>query len=297
MVTLPPAVEALAARALGPARPVADLSWDHGEALVVAVESTRGGRAIVKVHRDPRTYRTEIAAYRAVAGPLAGDVPRLLAHDDAARALVLTELRGTPADRLPAGDEALHRAAGALLRRLHDAVAPARLRHWRRRLAGRLAWWVERAGDGVLAPADVAAARAAVDAVGDAEPLGVLTHGDWQRRNWIVDGRRVRAIDLEHARRDVWLLDLQRLWWGDWRGAPHLRAAFLAGYDPAGEVALDPVAFRAVAAVQLVATVVWAVEHGDGAHAVAARDALGAVAAAEGTPEALLGDAWAGPRG
>ncbi|HLT69689.1 MAG TPA: aminoglycoside phosphotransferase family protein [Acidimicrobiales bacterium] len=279
MVTLPPTIQALADRTLGPVRVVADLSWGHGEALVVAVESPRGERAVVKAHRDARSYRNEVEAYGVLAGPLAGDLPRVLAHDDGARALVLSWVPGTPADRLPADDERLHRAAGALLRRFHGALQPEPLARWRRRLAGRLARWIDRAGDGVLTAAEVAAARGAVEAVGDAEPAGVLTHGDWQRRNWIVDGSTVRAIDLEHARREVWLLDLQKLWWGDWRRAPHLRDAFLAGYDPEGEVRIDPVAFRAVAAVQLVATVVWAVEHSDRAYAEAARDGLRAAVA------------------
>ncbi len=58
--------------------------------------------------------------------------------------------------------------------------------------------------------------------------------GDWQPRNWLVDGCRVLVIDLGRADWRPALTDLARLSRQQWNGRSDLEAAFLAGYgaDP-----------------------------------------------------------------
>ncbi|MFD1212912.1 phosphotransferase, partial [Arthrobacter sp. GCM10027362] len=90
------------------------------------------------------------------------------------------------------------------------------------------------------------------------------THGDYQPRNWLVDGGRLAVIDYGRAGYRPWVTDLVRLEHGVFApdGGP-LRAAFYAGYgrDPEEE----PEAWLLDNLLQSLGTVVWAYEVGDAA--------------------------------
>lgn len=267
---------------------VVDLSWDHGESEVWRVSGPLATVA-VKAHRQRRKFDQELTAYSdwlpalpaGGAGPCAAAgggawvgapgvrTPRLLAHrEEHPRALVLSwepgvVLEGASPDR--GGELRLRQRAGAFLRALHDLpyrdvdpVAPAAA------YAARLDAWSQRSR-GVVPEAVVASVRASVE---EALPLlavasRVPCHRDYTPRNWLVaeDGALV-VVDLEHARPDLRLADLERLWSGEWRRDPALREAFLAGYGR--ELTADEEGtLRRLSALGALSTVAWAREHGD----------------------------------
>lgn len=274
---------------------VEDRSWDHGESAVWRVAGPLGAVAL-KAHRMRRKFEQELTAHtewlphladgtgarregavpdRAVAAGCVGvpgvRTPTLLAaREEHPRALVMGWEPGVVLEvaGLPHGEAAvLHQRAGAFLRALHDlpyqdadAVPLAEA------YAARLEAWSERAR-GVVPLGVVANVRAALREALPAlqRQARVRCHRDYTPRNWLAgeDGSLV-VIDFEHARPDLRLADLERLWTGLWHREPALREAFLAGYGreltPDEEETL-----RRVAALGGLSTVVWAREHGDAA--------------------------------
>jgi Ser/Thr protein kinase RdoA (MazF antagonist) len=270
-----------AGRFLGPVRVVGDRSWPHGESVVLEVVAVDGGKAFVKAHRDPDKFATELRAYREVAPRLGDRVPILLGFDEASRVLVLSAVPGVVATAFRY-DPTTHRRAGALLAALHR-VRPPRSEAfpgWHGMVRQRLERWIGRA-EGWLDGGEVDSARAEVEAAEGLTPRLVPAHWDWQPRNWLVEGDALYAIDFEHLRPDSWIADLQKLWWNEWRDHPELRVAFLAGYGATLDD-IDPVVFRALAAVHLVTTIVWAQAHDDAEYAAKARAGLRALMSTTG---------------
>lgn len=280
----------LALPIVGEPSEVRDASWDHGESEVWRVSGPLATVA-VKAHRQGRKFDQELTAYRdwlpALAAGGGGSpvsargwawvgapgvrTPRLLAHRvEHPRALVLSWEEGAVLEGARPGrreELGLRERAGAFLRALHDLphddVDPVPLSD---AYASRLDAWSRRSR-GVVPEAVVANVRAAV-----AEALPALSkearvrcHRDYTARNWLVaaDGALV-VIDLEHARPDLRVADLERLWHGEWRRDPALREAFLAGYGRELS-AEEEETLRRLSALGALSTVVWAREHGDAA--------------------------------
>ena len=132
--------------------------------------------------------------------------------------------------------------------------------------ARRLAAWSERAR-GVVPDAVVADVGAALtEALPALATLSrVRCHRDYTPRNWLArEGGELVVLDFEHARPDLGVADLERLWVGEWRREPALREAFLAGYGR-DLTADEEETLRRVAALGGLTTVVWAREHADAA--------------------------------
>ncbi len=67
------------------------------------------------------------------------------------------------------------------------------------------------------------------------EPVPVVpTHGDWQPRNWLMNGSELRVIDFGRFEFRPAISDFCRLAVQQWRTRPELEAAFFEGYgsDP-----------------------------------------------------------------
>jgi Ser/Thr protein kinase RdoA (MazF antagonist) len=100
----------------------------------------------------------------------------------------------------------------------------------------------------------------------------VPCHRDFGPRNWLWDattagvarsaGAGLGVIDFEHARPDVWWVDVQRLIDDAWRADPGLEDAFWLGYGrrPGADERRLGAALRLLYAV---GTVAWGAEHGD----------------------------------
>jgi Ser/Thr protein kinase RdoA (MazF antagonist) len=256
-------VLASARRLIGPFDVVADLSWKDLDLSVVLEVRTEDGRTlIVKSHHDDFRNHFERDAYRRWVPAIADRAPELVAVDDDGKVLVLTKLEaGPPPDDLPA---ATYLDAGRVLRRFHDGGERLVDPGWAQQRLDNFRSWIDRMPDGLIADDDVAFAEAEAKVLLDLPPPPLVpAHGDFQPRNWRVDGAgRVFVFDFEKARHDWWIHDIQRMWWREWLGRPSLRDSFLEGYGR--ELDETEVAgMRANSARGHVVQIIWATLHGD----------------------------------
>lgn len=248
---------------VGPFEVVADRSWaDLGLAVVFEVVTADGRSLIVKSHHDVFRNQLEVAAYRTWVPAIADRAPSLVAADDAGQVLVLTKLQaGGPPSVLP---PSAYADAGAVLRRFHEAGEQLVDEGWAAQRLANLRSWIDRMPAGLVDDDDVAwvEEQAAVLLELPPPPL-VPCHGDFQPRNWLLDGaERVFVIDFEKARHDWWIHDLQRMWWKEWRYRPDLRDAFLAGYGRQLDET-EQAGLRANSARGHLVQIAWATQHGD----------------------------------
>jgi Ser/Thr protein kinase RdoA (MazF antagonist) len=132
------------------------------------------------------------------------------------------------ADRV--AEQALHREAGVLLRRFHDAEPPLLCDDWGAAKIAELDRLMPMASQ-LLSKRDLALVRAEVATLSGLPcPGKVPCHHDYTPRNWLVKDGVQYVIDFEHAGLDVWLADLARLHLGIWPDRPDLKQAFLLGY-------------------------------------------------------------------
>ncbi|MEO3930206.1 hypothetical protein ABGB07_41115 [Micromonosporaceae bacterium B7E4] len=256
-----------ARQVLGPGQVVADRSWGHGVAGVLEVRDGDGTGWFVKGHGDPERYRRELAAYRRWVPGLGGHAPRLRAYDDERLALVLSAVPGE-AGLSYVTDPEVQREAGVLLRRLHGTET---LPPWTDLVAEKLAELdrLSVRASRLLEARELDFVRAELrNLSGVAAPARVPCHLDYGPRNWLVAPagrqraeRRVHVIDFEWAGPEVWVNDLNRLYFGPWRDRPDLADAFLAGYRRTLDDA-DRAVLHACGALTAVFIVVWA--HGRG---------------------------------
>lgn len=192
--------------------------------------------AYLKRHRVLDKWRRERTLLSQLADP-PGLVPALLAADPAGPVLLLGVLPGRRAsDGTIAPDDrrALHEQAGRFRRRL-DAVPvdppdplPVPVAMARRHRA-----WCDRARPH-LPPALLGRVARAFDPSCFTGATRRWCHRDLAPHNWIVGsspaGPRLGILDFGQARPDVWLVDVLKLWDGDWVDDPTLADAFFTGY-------------------------------------------------------------------
>ncbi|GAB4098995.1 aminoglycoside phosphotransferase family protein [Sinomonas halotolerans] len=286
---LTPAWSALLREWFGEWELVEDMSWGLQGIHVLRIE-TGSGPAVVKASETGHHIQREARAHRQMTGPLMAlepaRTPRLLHADPRAGILATAWLPGRLVEGSPhARSPEVFRQAGELLALVHvpreqtASYDPAALHK-----AGD---FLERAGG--LAPAcQLAAVGRLLDAHRTEQRWLCATHGDYQPRNWIVDGGApasgpglVSVIDWGRAGYRPWATDLVRLehqCFQDAHDGARLRAAFYAGYgrDPArtreaaGTWLLDNV-------LQALGTMVWAHDVGDAAFEEEGRRMLGRV--------------------
>lgn len=243
---------------------VSDHSWPHGESTVLELLDEAGRRWIAKSSRQAEQFQQEVTAYREWA-PLLGDrVPRMLGHHETSHSILMTFEPGVIST---SAGPAVHRQAGALIRRLHDAAPSRAAPDFKESLRERFERGVSSAGPLFSRhDLDFVCGRIA-DLDGIPDPVRVPAHQDNQPRNWLVsDEGVVRLIDFGLTRWDVWVRDLVRLHQWDWQHDPELEEAFLDGYGRRLSDD-DQQVLRSVAAVTALMTVRWAHEHGDAAFA------------------------------
>lgn len=258
-------IAAACRRLLGtPVSAVTDLSWPGSSNLVLELTDAGGRSWIAKSIGDEAHYRQELYALRHWAPALHGAAPSLEATDDELRLLVMTRLAGRRAEEMPANtDPAVHREAGRLTALLHGAEPAGTDAHIGAATAAKLESWIDR-GRHLLSADEIAFARVQVAPLAEAGPLPTVPcHQDNQPRNWLVDDAgQVGMIDFGLCKRDVWIRDLQRLYFQQWEHRPDLRDAFYAGYGRTPDAA-DLELLRCYLAYSGLSTVVWAHEFGD----------------------------------
>ncbi|MCU1520673.1 MAG: aminoglycoside phosphotransferase [Arthrobacter sp.] len=88
------------------------------------------------------------------------------------------------------------------------------------------------------------------------EPVVIVpTHGDWQPRNWLMNGSELRIIDFGRFEFRPAISDFCRLAVHQWRSSPGLETAFFEGYgsDPRDSEAWNMMLLR-----EAVSTAAWA---------------------------------------
>jgi hypothetical protein len=224
------ACHALAQRTLGPITidPKANLP-----ANIMAFVDSRGRRHLAKRHTSRDRYARELYAYTHWVPAIQYWAPHLITADPDHLILLLTEVPGVPASLVALGDDAeqaVYRAAGSVLRRLHDSAPPEYSHQMAVTLAERTSLWVGRAG-ALLNAGERRLLLEHADAIA-AEPVEIrFCHLDFQPRNWVIDDQgTVRLIDFEHARLDARIRDIARMAHRYWPQRPDLYHAFIQGY-------------------------------------------------------------------
>lgn len=252
-----------------------DHSWGIQGIHVLRI-STGRGPVVIKASETSHHIVREARAHRQMTGPLlALDPPRsarLLHADTRAGVLAATWLpgrlvEGGPHERSP---EAF-RQAGELLALVH--VPRERTASYDPAALHKVGDFLARAHG--LAPAPHLRIAERLAAAHRPAPRWLYaTHGDFQPRNWVLDGDPaagglVSLIDWGRAGYRPWVTDLVRLEHQSFQAGPRqsahdaarLRAAFYAGYgrDPTSE----PGSWLLDNLLQALGTVVWAHEVGD----------------------------------
>lgn len=265
----PPLVAGFAAGAVGGLRAVIDRSWPRDGSNVWALAGGDGRHFFLKRHQTARFHEREVTAYRLWVPRLGPRrAPVLLAADASLLAIVVTALPGRIARDLqvPAATECeIHRQAGTLLRRLHDAAPPGTASEGPERVAARAEDHIQRVS-GLLEPGQAKLIRAHAVRLSEITRLlpAVPTHGDAQPRNflWDAESGRLGLIDFERAELGPAVRDLVRLEYGPWDRKPHLRAAFLAGYGRTLTGA-EEAALESYAALDAVSALQWGTANND----------------------------------
>lgn len=240
---------------------VADLSWDLVETTVLRVRHDSGDHVVKAAGPDAHHLGRELDAHLGGFVDVwarTGNAAVLRHHDREARVLVTGWLPGELAYRTPSGrDPEVHRRAGRLLRDFHaqahrpsvgvDAAATARALRWLD-------------GPHAIAPEVEARLRAALAAHPPIEADLVPTHGDWQPRNWLVDGDEVRIIDFGRFAFRPAATDVVRLSAQEWREEPACEAAFFDGY---GRDPRHPDHWMSMRLREAIGTAAWAHQVGD----------------------------------
>ncbi|MFB6884178.1 phosphotransferase enzyme family protein [Streptomyces noursei] len=236
---MPVAVRRWAEQRIGPVTDVHDASHDWERSRVWELEGGGGGRWYVKVSPSVKFFTRETRAYRHVVPALGqGRAPHLLDSRAQDLAVLLTAAPGTPAPglALASGEwRAVHRQAGVLCARLHEAGAldrddRAEAEASLQAAAGGAEKYLARAGDRLTEDErqvirDHAAQLRRVGPV----PVSYI-HGDNQPRNWLWSQGQLALVDFERTRPAARVQDLVILAVTEWLDHPDRETAFLRSY-------------------------------------------------------------------
>ncbi|MFI6689362.1 phosphotransferase [Streptomyces sp. NPDC050485] len=242
VLALDPELRAFAEQTVGSLAEITDTSRPRATSRVWRVKGVTGGTWYLKQHQNDRFHQREVRGLRTWAPVLGAAAPRLLAADEALRAVITTAVPGRPLHGHvldPEQERACFHQIVALARRIHQSF-PARpapngsgpaVHKADRHLA---------AARQQLAAGDAEFVRALVRQAERLDPLPwVETHGDFQLRNILFSGQptggrgdagsHLAVIDLERSEPGPAVRDLVRL--SDaWNGRADLYEAFMAGY-------------------------------------------------------------------
>ncbi len=237
-----------------------DMSWGQTDTRVLRM--TAGAKDFVIKAAGPSNHHIgrEISAHETRTAPLRSRdlCGRLVAADRESNVLITTfvpgELvEGTPAELAPD----VYEQAGALLRAFHSQAARLDDEYEARATDQAL----RRLDQNHRIASDIADRAREILTGYRPRPIPVVpTHGDWQPRNWVFDGTRLRVIDFGRFDYRPAATDLCRLAVQQWRSAPGLEIAFMSGYlaDPR-----DPEVWGIDLLREAVGTAVWAFHVGD----------------------------------
>jgi len=244
-------------RVLGPVEVAEDFSTRAHLGRVFKVKTRSDEYSYVKWYKEAADFQREYDALSTYTPSLGTDAPRLIDHDQHLHMLLISAVAGSPASEAGLDwDPVVHYKAGVLIRRLHESAPHVNSDQFARTCAARFEDAAAQIEDLVESHL-LQEARILIAKAMDIEHVPLVpTHRDNHPRNWMVDpGGHVRLIDFADSEYDPWIVDVLLLEQDYWRSAPHLRVAFLSGYDrdisPSDEILLR--AHHAVSAVRAMA--------------------------------------------
>ncbi|MFG2645935.1 aminoglycoside phosphotransferase family protein [Streptomyces sp. NPDC048370] len=218
-----------------------DVSWDRGDSRVWRVPAGEDD-TFVKLSPSAKDYEREVVGYAYAARVLAPhEAPRLLAADPGLQAIMTSSQPGRVVRDLPLDREEeqyVHERAGNLLRRWHDASAPASeqdrdiIRTSMADQADEAASCLEHAAGHLDNKQRTLVKCVSLELPQVAERLPVVyRHGDYATRNWMWHPQRGHGvIDFERAGHGIAVEEFVWLYAAVWATRPDLRSAYLAGY-------------------------------------------------------------------
>lgn len=239
---------------------VADLSWGLTDTKVFQLRS--GGRQYVLKTAGSKNHhlQREFVAHARYTTSLVelGLTARVRFVDESLRLLVMDYLPGYLCDQSPAAlDPEIHVQAGRALRLIHDHCSYIDDDYEKNFIRKCLTWL---AAEHRINPHIQARASTALSEYRTEPALLVPTHGDWQPRNWIINGDRLHVIDFGRFDFRPASSDLNRLAVQQWKDAPELESAFFDGY---GEDPRDSRTWPIISLREAIGTAVWAYQVGD----------------------------------
>ncbi|GGY88196.1 hypothetical protein GCM10010343_11680 [Streptomyces avidinii] len=250
---------------------VRDASHDWDRSRVWELEGADGMRRYVKVSPSEKFFTRETRAYRHVVPALGHSrAPRLIDSRAQDLVLLLTAVPGVPAKELDLATSdwrAVHRQAGALCARLHEAGELDRADRVEAEASLEAAAdgaekYLSRAGDRLTGGEQqvIRDHAARLPRVGPV-PVGFI-HGDNQPRNWLWSASGLVLVDFERTRPAARIQDLVILAVTQWVDHPDRAQAFLQSY---GRLLTDAErhALRCLAALDAVNCLAWGPDNND----------------------------------
>ncbi|MGW7304073.1 phosphotransferase [Streptomyces sp. NPDC054835] len=268
---VPAAVQRWTEQRIGPVVAVRDASHDWPRSRVWELQCEGGARWYVKVSPSEKFFTRETRAYRHIVPALGhGRAPHLVDCRAEDLALLLSAVPGAPAPGLgltAGGWRAVHRQAGVLCARLHEAGELDRADQAEAEAslvaaADGAEKYLARAGARLTADEqqlirDHAAQLRRVGPV----PVGYI-HGDNQPRNWLWSPTGLALVDFERTRPAARVQDLVILAVTEWLDHPDREGAFLQAYGRALTTA-ERHALRCLTALDAVNCLAWGPDNDD----------------------------------
>ena len=237
-----------------------DLSWDLVDTGVLEVAHGQRRYIIKAAGSSNHHIGREIDAHESSTQVWAreGRAPRLVHADRFLNILITEYLEGFLVEGSAAEyDMGTYLQAGHLLHTFHSQTVRTDSQYETAATAKAMAWL--ETPHRIEAPA-VEKARAILSAYRPEPVTVVATHGDWQPRNWLMNGTELKVIDFGRFAFRPAISDFCRLAVQQWRSRPELEAAFFEGYgtDPRESTRWHITILR-----EAVSTAAWAFQVGD----------------------------------
>ncbi|WP_307608204.1 phosphotransferase [Pseudarthrobacter sp. W1I19] len=237
-----------------------DLSWNLVDTAVLEVAHGQGRYVIKAAGPSNRHISRELDAHEAWTGVWTRQerAPRLVHANRSLNLLIAEYLEGYLVEGSGAEYESgTYLQAGHLLRTFHVQTVRTDSRYEAAATEKAMAWLETPHRIEESAAEKVRGILAAYRP----EPVPVVpTHGDWQPRNWLMNGSELRVIDFGRFEFRPAISDFCRLAVQQWRSGPELEAAFFEGYgsDPRESRLWNITLLR-----EAVSTAAWAFQVGD----------------------------------
>lgn len=271
---------------------VSDRTWPNSRQRVYKLFHRAGQSVFLKQYSDAVKFNQAITAYQQWLDPELMPVPALICFSDQHLSMVVSDVgesRGTWNVLSKSEKGGLQFQAGQFLRQLHDieitdddpiplgdailARARSCQRQWQQIPSS------DRSDSGV-SDSEINTVIAGIQSI--QEPLNLFQrvpcHRDFWTRNWIwtdheckshVDGTgmqtdrnqlELKVIDFEHARPDLYMLDVIKLWSDCWLENPEFEAIFWRGYGRQLSQR-DQLILLRCAGLHALQTIIWSVSH------------------------------------